>query len=319
MKTIRLFVSTLLCVAYLCVSLISEAYANSHSDQLSGSERLAALNGIEQYIISSYVLPKVGEDVAAALKSAQKQGKFSHINSKKQFIDEIGQFLREKSKDGHLGLTAMRSDKKVTHILQEHDEIRINNFALEQAKVLPGNIGYLKLNKFHPDEQAKQVASYGLNFLSNTSHLIIDLRQSTGGSMELVTHLISHFVKEKTHLWDIYQRNVLADRVHSYAVAREAKLLDIPITILIGHKSISAAELFTYTLKHLGRARIVGEQTEGLAHATGVRKVNDWLVLRLPLMRPVNPFTKTNWEQVGVKPDVEMRKELALDWVLTTL
>ncbi|BBN83509.1 interphotoreceptor retinoid-binding protein [Pseudoalteromonas sp. A25] len=319
MKTIRLFLSTVLCVWCLFFSSINEANVSVHSDKLLASERLAAINQIAQYIDSSYVLPDVGTDVVAALKSAQNIGRFCHINSKKQFIEEIGQFLREQSKDGHLGLTFMRSDKKVTHVLQEHDEKRINNFALEQAKVLPGNIGYFKLNKFHPNEQAKQIASFGLNFLSNTSHLIIDLRQSTGGSMELVTYLVSHFIQKDIHLWDIYERDELAYRVHSHAVDREPQLLSIPLTILTAKTSISAAEFFAYTLQHLGRARIVGEQTEGLAHATGARKVNDWLVLRLPLMRPVNPITNTNWEQVGVKADKEIAKELALDWVLNTL
>ncbi|CAH9052555.1 hypothetical protein PSECIP111854_00993 [Pseudoalteromonas sp. CIP111854] len=316
MRTTQSIISMILCIVCLIIASFGHAETAFSADKLVSEERSAAIEKIADLIAEGYVLPKVGEHVTYALLDAQKQGQFSHINSKKLFIEKVGEFLRIKSKDGHLGLTPMRSDKKVTHILQEHDEKRINNFAFEQATILPGNIGYLKFNKFHPDAQAKQVANYALNFLSSTSRLIIDLRECTGGSMELVAHIISHFVKDKTHLWDLYDRDKLVYRVDSYMVTAEPRLQDIPITILTSEKVISAAEFFTYTLKYLNRARIVGVKTQGLAHATGVRQVNDWLVLRLPLMRPVNPVTKTNWEQVGVKPDIVIGKDQALAWAL---
>ncbi|NOU50028.1 S41 family peptidase [Pseudoalteromonas sp. JBTF-M23] len=319
MKTIRLFLSTMLCVWCLILLPECKVYAQGQTDLLQEREQIAAIEKIAELISLNYVLPDMGLKVESALYDAQKQGQFAHINSKKQFINEVGKFLRAYSKDGHLGLTPMPIDKNVTHILTEKKENRINNFALEQAKVLPGNIGYFKINKFHPDERAKKLASYALNFLSHTSHLVIDLRDSTGGSMELVTHLVSHFVQADRHLWDMYDKEGLSYRVASVEVSSEPYLQKIPITILTAKGSISAAEFFTYTLKHLGRARIVGEQTEGLAHATGARKVNEWLILRLPLMRPISPITKTNWERVGVKPDVEMAEEGALDWVLNNL
>ncbi|OHU84258.1 MULTISPECIES: S41 family peptidase [Pseudoalteromonas] len=279
---------------------------------ISAEQRLETLQLISNQIEQGYVLPKVANQVASALLELTEQGRFDHIETRQQFIAEIDQQLRDLSNDGHLGLVPMRTDKVVTHILQESDEKRNNNFAFEQAKVLSGNVGYLKFNKLHPDERAMEVATYALNFLSHTSHLVIDLRECGGGSMELVRHLISHFVKDKTHLWDIFSRDGFSYSVESYAVVAQARLQSMPITILTSRNVISAAEFFTYTLKHLGRAQVVGEQTAGLAHATGVRQINDWLVLRLPLMRPVNPTTLGNWEQVGIKPDIEVPQAQAL-------
>ncbi|CAM4203307.1 S41 family peptidase [Pseudoalteromonas byunsanensis] len=311
MNTKYNFLNRVLSVFCLVICLFSDANA-SLDEAISAQQRVQTIHLLSNQIEQGYVLPKVANQVVSALFDLEANGQFNHITTRAQFIDEVGQQLRILSKDGHLGLVSMRPDKVVTHILQESDEKRINNFAFEQAKVLSGNVGYLKFNKFHPDERAKQVATHALNFLSHTFHLIIDLRECTGGSMELVAHLISHFVKDNTHLWDIHTRDGFSHRVDSYSVEVHKNLKTIPITILTSSKVISAAEFFTYTLKHLGRARVIGEQTEGLAHGTGVRKINDWLVLRLPMLRPLNPKTGSNWEQVGVKPDIAVPKEQAL-------
>jgi len=43
-------------------------------------------------------------------------------------------------------------------------------------------------------------------------------------------------------------------------------MTDVPIFVLTSHRTFSAAEEFTYNLKHLNRATIVGETTGGGAH-----------------------------------------------------
>jgi hypothetical protein len=83
--------------------------------------------------------------------------------------------------------------------------------------------------------------------------------------------------------------------------------------VLTSSTTFSAAEEFTYNLKNLKRATIVGEITGGGAHP-----VNEYafptlkVAARIPYARAINPITGANWEGVGVKPDIEVTREKAL-------
>ena len=69
--------------------------------------------------------------------------------------------------------------------------------------------------------------------------------------------------------------------------------------------TFSAAERFTYDLKTLKRATIVGETTGGAAHAAKKVAIKGYpLAVSVPFGRAVNPITGGNWEGTGVTPDV---------------
>ncbi len=71
-------------------------------------------------------------------------------------------------------------------------------------------------------------------------------------------------------------------------------------------------EEFAYNLQNLGRATIVGETTGGGAHPGADVRIDDHFGAFIPAGRAINPITKTNWEGVGVKPDIEVTAEKAL-------
>jgi hypothetical protein len=87
---------------------------------------------------------------------------------------------------------------------------------------------------------------------------------------------------------------------------------DIDIYVLTSSKTFSAAEEFTYNLKNLKRATIIGETTGGGAHPGGTKIATDRFTVWVPTGRAINPITKTNWEGTGVKPDIETKAADAL-------
>lgn len=54
------------------------------------------------------------------------------------------------------------------------------------------------------------------------------------------------------------------------------------------------------------------ETTGGGANPGGMFRLSEHFGIFVPTGRAINPITKTNWERTGVKPDVEVPKELAL-------
>jgi C-terminal processing protease CtpA/Prc len=85
-----------------------------------------------------------------------------------------------------------------------------------------------------------------------------------------------------------------------------------PVYVLTSGVTFSAAEEFTYNLKALKRATIVGEPTGGGAHPTRGEPIDDQFSIGVPFARSVNPITMTIWEGTGVTPDVTVPAALAL-------
>jgi hypothetical protein len=74
--------------------------------------------------------------------------------------------------------------------------------------------------------------------------------------------------------------------------------------VLTSKRTFSGAEGFAFALKNQKRATIVGEVTGGGAHTTMFQRLHDHFGIRIPVGRAFDPITKSNWEGVGVQPDV---------------
>lgn len=88
---------------------------------------------------------------------------------------------------------------------------------------------------------------------------------------------------------------------------------DTPVYVLTSGRTGSAAEAFAYTLQAAGRATIVGETSSGAANPGGPAATPSGYRVFVSDGMPINPITGTNWEGVGVKPDVETPAAEALD------
>jgi len=60
------------------------------------------------------------------------------------------------------------------------------------------------------------------------------------------------------------------------------------------------------------RIIIVGETTGGGAHPGGMQRLTDHFGVWVPTGRAINPITNTNWERVGVRPDIAVSSDQAL-------
>ena len=86
--------------------------------------------------------------------------------------------------------------------------------------------------------------------------------------------------------------------------------------MLTSAHTFSAAEAFAYDLQALRRATIVGETTGGGAHPASEGLLGDHFAISVPWGNSINPITGTNWEGVGVVPDIKVSADEALAAVL---
>jgi C-terminal processing protease CtpA/Prc len=179
---------------------------------------------------------------------------------------------------------------------------------------MDGNIGYIELRGFNDHEAGAETVAAAMTFLANTEAIIFDLRQNGGGSPFMVALISSYLFGDKpVHLNDLYWRK--GDRTDEFwtkPAAAAKKFPDKDVYVLTSNRTFSAGEEFTYTLKNLKRAVIVGETTGGGAHPGGMERLSEHFGVFIPAGRAINPISKTNWEGTGVEPDVKVPREQAL-------
>ncbi len=189
-----------------------------------------------------------------------------------------------------------------------------DNFLFKEVKILDGNIGYIDFRGFRDPKHASKTVISALGFLQNTDAIILDLRNNGGGYPQMVQLIASYFVTDKpVHLNTFYNR--VEDTYNQYwtlPYVPGKRLPNVQLYILTSSSTFSAAEEFSYDLKHLKRAILVGETTGGGAHPGESFQINNAFKVWTPTGRAINPITKANWEGVGVIPHIKTTEKNAL-------
>ncbi|UCG33944.1 MAG: hypothetical protein JSU68_04765, partial [Phycisphaerales bacterium] len=160
---------------------------------------------------------------------------------------------------------------------------------------------------------AGDIAVAAMDVLSGCDAVIIDLRNNSGGSGDMVQLIASYFFAEPTHLVSYETRGEeLIRQSWTYAYVPGKRMPDTPLYILTSERTASAAEEFTYDMKHHDRATIVGEVTAGGGHTAWIERVAGMFNVVIPHGRPIHPVTGGDWDGVGVKPDIDVPAAHAL-------
>lgn len=187
------------------------------------------------------------------------------------------------------------------------------NFGFAKVERSAGNIGYMDVRNFPPVAVAADTAAAAFSFLANTDALIVDVRNNSGGQPGMVAFVSSYLFTAPTHLNDLYNR-LTGETRQSWTLpyVPGKRFTGKDVYVLTSPRTFSAGEEFAYTLKHLKRATVIGENTEGGAHLVTPRRITDHFTMAVPVGRPINPVTKSNWEATGVEPDVRVSSADAL-------
>ncbi len=264
---------------------------------------------------NDYVFPEVAVEIEKLLLNKLATGAYDSFNAEDEFAKELTEDLQAVSKDKHLRVMFQTEDKRVL-VENSVDEFerraKIYNYGFYKIERLHGNIGYIDLRNFYHPTQAGETAVHAMNLLKDTEALIFDLRKNGGGSPEMIALISSYLFEEKVHLNSFYFRptNTTSESWTDPDVQGQ-HYVNKPVFILTSNTTFSAAEEFTYNLKNLNRATVVGEVTRGGAHPGRIQPITNYFEAFIPTGRAINPITNTNWEGTGVEPHILMDKEEA--------
>ncbi|MFY0593362.1 S41 family peptidase [Roseivirga sp.] len=296
----------------ICVLLfvLSFSLSAQEFDKKKVVQRLAKIMN------ENYVYPEKGKAMHDLVLSKLKSDAYSQFNTEQSFAAALEKDLRSVINDKHIRVTFNSERAKAIRNRDFGPGPESNGkFGFEEVKILDGNIGYLDLRGFMDIGMAEDVAKPAMDKLIKSDALIFDLRQNGGGSPSMIRFISSYlFGDEKVHLNTFYWRpsDSYSETWTNPEFASETKP-DIPVYVLTSDYTFSAAEEFTYNLKNLERATIIGETTGGGAHPGGPSIITSDFIVNVPRGKAINPITKTNWEGVGIAPHIQIPADKALD------
>ena len=175
------------------------------------------------------------------------------------------------------------------------------------------------LNAFQPGNGVRAVVTKRMSEVADASVLILDLRDNDGGDPAIVAYVASYlFDPPRVHLNDMWWRDD-GSTFESWTVP------DVPGNRFGGEEAgLRAHERQDVLGRRRARVRPSGlaprehrrRDHQGWRAPRAPEKLSPTFTLRVPTGRAINPITRTNWEGVGVKPDVDVPAERALEEAL---
>src|SRR5688572_9306745 len=293
---------------------------------LDAAARKEVIENLVKSLNEGYIFPETAAKMEQAVRARLARGEYDQLASAKAFAEKLTADVQEVSRDKHLRVRyssrpiperpAQRREPTAEEQEQYRRDIARANYGFQKVERLPGNIGYVDFRNFSDHEAGAETVAAAFNFLANTDAIIFDLRRNGGGNPAMVALICSYlFGTEPVHLNSLHWREGKGERVEEFWTRKEVagKRYAKDVYVLTSGRTFSGAEEFSYNLKNLKRATIVGETTGGGAHPTMGVRVDDHFMIGVPFARAINPITKTNWEGTGVAPDVKVSAADALE------
>jgi len=281
--------------------------------RIDGTTRARVIDTAIAKLNEFYVFPDAAKKMEEAVRGRQKRGEYDPVTDGDVFAAMLTEHFQDVSHDKHLRVdfSPVRMPEApgggTDGAAQFRKQMERLNCGFQKVEILSGNVGYLKFNIFADPEVCGPTAIAAMNFLGDVDAIIIDLRENGGGDPKMIALVSTFLFSKPTHLNDIWERK--SDTTQQYWTLPfvPGKRLDgKPVYVLTSKRTFSGAEEFCYNLKQLKRATIVGETTGGGAHPVSGQRIDDHFMIGVPFARAINPISKTNWERVGVEPDVKI-------------
>jgi hypothetical protein len=294
---------------------------------IAADDRAAIVEEVIEALEETYIFADVAAKMADHVRGRLAAGDYDQADNLAVFSDQLTEDLRAISKDRHLGVRwdpnpppAQPDPEDAARRRAEAEAaMAADNYCFRKVERLTGNVGYIKLDCFAPAEFGGETAVAAMGFLAHVDALIFDLRENGGGSPSMIQLITSYLVDEPTHLNSFYIR--ASDETEQFWTLPHVpgeRRPDVPVWVLTSSYTFSGAEEFSYNLRNLERATLVGETTGGGAHPVRGHRIEGYPVrMSLPFGRAVNPISGTNWEGTGVEPHVPVAAADALDVAYT--
>jgi len=285
--------------------------------RLDTAEKQRVIAGAINNLKRHYVYPDAGQKTVESLLVHEMNGDDDSATDGAAFARLLTSQMRDASDDMHLEVVYSEAPlpeqprvPTAADLGRYRQAMEEENCTFEKVEILPHNIGYLKLNSFPNPSVCEATARAAMNRLNDVDAIIFDLRDNRGGEPDMVMLMAAYLFDHPEYMYN--PRENTTERSWTRSPVLGNRLADKPAYVLTSGSTASGAEHFSYDLKMLKRATLVGETTAGAAHSGVWHRIDDHFGMGITETKPINPFSKTDWAVTGIEPDVKVKAADAL-------
>jgi hypothetical protein len=294
------------------------SHATTRPGALDPAQRKHIVDSAIANLKEHYFDRNAAQKMADALAMHEKRGDYDAVPDPAAFAALMTQHMREVTPDRHLTFDYFQEPlppsptAQASQVSPQYREAMTQqNCTFEKVELLSHNIGYLKLNSFPDPEVCRVAAMAAMTYINHADAVIFDLRDNRGGSPEMVQS-IGAYLFDHPEYWYNPRENT-TEQSWTRSPVPGGELADKPVFVLTSARTASGAEQFSYDLKMLKRATLIGETTAGAAHSGVFHRLDDHFGMGIPEVKAINPYSANDWAEVGVEPDVKVSAANALD------
>lgn len=172
--------------------------------------------------------------------------------------------------------------------------------------MLNDELGYLQVTSFTNDLYQDFKAGVDSLVKMGAKNIVFDLRNNPGGSAQTVHDMLDYLLPETDLVVEKGRRNGSSYEEVWTSDANMGVPEDMKYVILVNENSASASELFSGTLRDLGKAYLIGETTYGKGSGTVTFSLRDGSAINVTIFRYYLP-SGYSVEDVGLDPDQEVK------------
>ena len=288
----------------------------------------------------NFVFPETGKAYAAMLRSNLEAGAYDGFSDAETFAEKVTADLQAVHKDGHLRVHVV-PEKARSEPERERRGPPDNLNAISKSGWLADGVAYVRFEGFPGTKATMAALKQFLAAHKDAKTLIIDARAHRGGGLSEMDMLFPAIFDKPTVLVGMDTRIAVDERQGSpmedavlrkvagpTGVVRREHYVEPPaqptglskakVYLLTSNRTASAGEHLSLSLKRTRRATLIGETTRGAGHYGGMVPLDKDFTFAafIPVGRTFDPDTNEGWEGTGVKPDVEVPADKALDEAL---
>jgi|HubBroStandDraft_5_1064220.scaffolds.fasta_scaffold07727_5 hypothetical protein len=285
---------------------------------LDSAERQRVLDRAIADLRQYYFDHGIAQKTADALLAHEKAGDYDAVTDDAVFADLLTRQIRDASGGMHFSMEYSRDKlpdgppaQTPADLARFRKFLGANNCFFSRVEMLPHGVGYIKLDWFAEPSICRATAVAAMARLNDANAIIFDLRDCPGGAPDMVA-LMAGYLFDHPEYW-YSPRSAPTQDSWTRSPVPGSQLANKPVYILTSGSTASGGEQFSYDLKMLKRATLVGETTRGAAHAGVFHRIDDHFGIGIPEVKPINPYGTTDWAGVGVAPDVKVKAAIALE------